>query len=276
MFIYRVQEEAKQIIGFSISMCIMTSRIKNSVTIIIGIIAVAVTMSFTPSSGRGKLVIRFQNFVGDRRLALDTASYVNTLGQVFTVTNFKYYISNIELEYRDKKLSIHDPNYYLVRQDDDNSWTLELNDIPDGDYRSIHFMIGVDSLRNCSGAQSGALDPINGMFWTWNTGYIFMKLEGKSPASRQPGHIFEYHIGGYKEPTNFIRTTSLDFGGEGMKMLPGKTTTIYIKADVAKILHGKNQIDFAKMSSVTDFHNSDKIADNYSSMFSIIRISNEW
>ena len=137
-------------------------------------------------------------------------------------------------------------------------------------------MIGVDSLHNCSGAQSGVLDPINGMFWTWNTGYIFMKLEGKSPASKSPGHIFEYHIGGYKEPTNFIRTASLTFSKEPMRINPDKATSIYIKTDVSKILNGHDQIDFSKMSSVTDFHNSDKIADNYKNMFSIIRLSNEW
>ena len=235
-----------------------------------------VAMSFKTMPAQTKLIIRFENYVGDKKLTLDTVTYVNGLGQTFTVTNFKYYISNIELEYENSKKSLLNQGSYLIRQDDENTWTVEMDGIPADSYHSISFMIGVDSLHNCSGAQSGALDPINGMFWTWNTGYIFMKLEGKSPASKQPGHIFEYHIGGYKEPTNFIHTISLTFEKEPMKINPGKVTTLYIKTDAAKILQGKNEIDFSKLSSVTDFHNSDKIADNYVNMFSVIRISNEW
>lgn len=233
-------------------------------------------MSFKPIPAKSRLFFRFENYVGNRRLSLDTATYINELGQSYTITNFKYYISNIKLTGTDGKTYSKDEGYYLVRQDDTSTWIAELDDVPAGSYSSISFMIGVDSLHNCSGAQSGALDPINGMFWTWSTGYIFMKLEGKSPASKQPGHIFEYHIGGYKVPTNFIRTASLTFSKEPMKINTGKATSIYIKTDASKILNGDNKIDFSKMSSVTDFHNSDKIADNYKNMFSIIRLSNEW
>jgi hypothetical protein len=35
---------------------------------------------------------------------------------------------------------------------------------------AIKFLLGVDSLKNVSGIQTGALDPAKGMFWTWNTG----------------------------------------------------------------------------------------------------------
>ena len=39
--------------------------------------------------------------------------------------------------------------------------------------------LGVDSVLNYNGVHEGALDPINGMYWTWQTGYIHCKLEGK-------------------------------------------------------------------------------------------------
>ncbi|WP_316930094.1 MbnP family protein, partial [Hymenobacter sp. IS2118] len=47
------------------------------------------------------------------------------------------------------------------------SQLLALKDIPVGDYQSVSFTVGVDSARNVAGAQTGALDPNNGMFWTW-------------------------------------------------------------------------------------------------------------
>jgi hypothetical protein len=236
-------------------------------------------MSFSYLAGPAKVAIHFDNYVNNTKLALDTATYTNALGQPFTVTNFKYYISDIELAGHNangRPVVYKNDKSYLVRQDDATSAIVALGDVGVGSYDSISFLIGVDSLRNCSGAQSGALDPINGMFWTWSTGYIFMKLEGKAPASKSSGHIFEYHIGGYREPNNFIRRVSLPFLNGRMKTLTGKTTTLFVKTDAAKVLQGASAIDFSKLSSVTDFHHADKIADNYVSMFSVMRISNEW
>ena len=71
--------------------------------------------------------------------------------------------------------------------------------------------IGFFQLDKMLLAQTDALDPVNAMFWAWNTGYIFLKLEGRSSFSKLPGNIFEYHIGGYKSPSNCIRTISLNF-----------------------------------------------------------------
>ena len=53
--------------------------------------------------------------------------------------------------------------------------------MPAGNYNSLSFLLGVDSMHNVSGAQTGALDPANDMFWTWNSGYVMAKMEGASP-----------------------------------------------------------------------------------------------
>jgi hypothetical protein len=76
--------------------------------------------------------------------------------------------------------------------------SLELQDvvIPDGHYTSLEFNLGVDSLHNHSGDQAGDLDPMYGMIWTWNTGYIFFKHEGyftsSTSGTEQP---LIYHYG---------------------------------------------------------------------------------
>jgi hypothetical protein len=64
----------------------------------------------------------------------------------------------------------------------------------------IGFLLGIDSSTNVSGILEGPLDPINGMYWTWNSGYINFKLEGRSDLSSTPGKIIEYHLGGYLPP----------------------------------------------------------------------------
>jgi hypothetical protein len=238
--------------------------------------ASVVAMSFRPVEKKTKLIIHFANYVGDQKLVLDTVTYHNQLGQPFTVTNFKYYISNISLKGKDDKEYFVKDSYFLIRQDDESTWVSVLDDVPPGIYKSISFVIGVDSLHNCNGAQSGTLDPANGMFWAWTSGYIFLKLEGKADASNSPGHIFEYHIGGYKEPNNFIRKATVRLSSFGLQMLTGKTTSLTIKTDVSEILKNPNTIDFSKLSSVTDFHHAAEIADNYTDIFTFMSTSNEW
>ena len=47
------------------------------------------------------------------------------------------------------------------------------------------------------------------MFWTWNSGYIFFKLEGSSPASTADRQRIEHHIGGYAGPNKAMRNITI-------------------------------------------------------------------
>ena len=80
-----------------------------------------------------------------------------------------------------------------------------------------YFLLGVDSLTNVSGAFGGDLDPIKGMYWAWNSGYINLKLEGTSPGSPYPSHGFELHLGGYLPPNATAQRVVLpEPGSEGV------------------------------------------------------------
>lgn len=233
--------------------------------------ALAVSLAaYTPQKPESKTGLRLQfiHYCGMEVLQLDSSVYKNELGQSYTVSMFKYYVSNIHLKRKDGKEYVS-KDYFLVNEDETDSKQFQLNDVPEGEYQAISFVLGVDSLHNCSGAQAGALDPAKGMFWTWNTGYIFLKLEGHSPMSQSPGHIFEFHIGGYKEPVNCIRTISLNLKNT-LLVTKEKNALLQIKADVSEIFKNPFSVDFSKMSSVTDFHNAGKIADNYTDMFSVL------
>ncbi len=221
---------------------------------------------------KNKLTIHVKNYVGNTVLNLDS-SYRNELGQAFTITNFKYYISNICLKQADGK-KYQSEDYFLVDEFENDSKKLILNNVPEGNYTSIEFTIGVDSLHNCSGLQNGALDPTNGMFWAWNTGYIFLKLEGISLQSKLPGHIFEYHIGGFKKPSNCIRKINIEFKNNSL-VIEKKSSSLIIKADAMQVLKQPTNIDFVTLPSVTDFRYATLIADNYADMFSFLEIKNE-
>ena len=214
--------------------------------------------------------LRFQNEVGDLPLIIDSVNYKNELNQDFTISKFKFYISIVRFENTIGTQTAPSTSF-LIDQEDSLSLSTNSTSIPSGIYSSIEFILGVDSLHNVSGAQNGALDVVNTMFWTWNSGYIFMKLEGNSSFSNSPGHFFEYHIGGFKEPYNAIRKIKLTFD-QPVEISKHKLTDILINVNVLEILQHPNSIDFSKNSSIVEPSQSKIVSDNYEDVFSIINI----
>ncbi len=241
--------------------------LRRTLYITLSIAALVAAMSFIAPS-QAKLVITFNSYVGNQLLKLDSATYKNELGQPYTVSKLRYYVGNLSL-ITNEGTSFHSDEYFLVDETNDSSKQVTLRNVPPGNYTTISFIIGVDSLQNCSGAQSGALDPANAMFWTWNSGYIFIKMEGASPLSKSPGHLLEFHVGGYKAPYNCIRTVKLSL--KNSLQIANGNAALNIKTDLSQLFKAQHVIDFSKISSVTDFHNSTTIADNYAQMFSILQ-----
>jgi hypothetical protein len=140
--------------------------------------------------------------------------------------------------------------------------------VPDISIDEISFLLGVDSIRNVSGIQTGALDPLHGMFWTWNSGYIMAKLEGSSEKVHSAGNRFTYDVGGFRTGMNTTRHINLARTPLGMK-----SEEIHIKADVNRWFKGNSEI---KIAETPVCHSPGalamRIADNYSSMFSIYSI----
>lgn len=220
--------------------------------------------------GIGKIQISFENVVGDKILQLDSI-YTNNYEEPFSITQFKYYISNISLlDINGKKTSLGS-NYFLIDHKQTESKTCLLH-IPQGEYKAISFTIGVDSVKNISGVQTGALDPANGMFWTWNTGYIMAKLEGTSPLSNVPMHRINYHIGGFKQPNNSIKTIELTLPSP-IQIKSNATSTVNIEADILKWFNGKNEIKISDLPfCMNPGVEADKIAENYANMFRIVNV----
>jgi hypothetical protein len=224
------------------------------------------SFSFNRPSETGRVQLCFTHYAGGQLLKLDSGRYANALGQDFVITKFKYYVSNLCLKSGSGKSFFID-NSFLIDEEDPVRKRLLL-EVPCGNYDSIGFIIGVDSLRNCSGAQSGDLDPMHAMFWAWNTGYIFMKLEGTSPAAKTPGHFFEYHVGGYRAPDNCIRKVTLPLS-EPLVVSKERPSLITLRAELTEILKTPSVIDFSLLPAVTDRRNATLLADNYRDMFSI-------
>jgi hypothetical protein len=216
-------------------------------------------------TGQGNLRIEFENVVGAENLQLNDRTYTNALGQSYTVSQFKYYVSNFTLTKKDGSTYQVPESYFLIDEENAASRTITLPDIPAGDYAGLSFVIGVDSTRNTSGAQTGALDPVNGMFWSWNTGYIFVRLEGNAPASPQPYNKLQYHIGGFKGATNCIRTVSPALNGNTLRIRAGKNPEVHYLVNAATLFTGATPVDFSQpgMTAIHGGANAVKLANNY-------------
>jgi hypothetical protein len=206
-------------------------------------------------------------------------TYTNAWGEPYSVSVFKFYIAQLKLINTDSgtAYNMNKDEYFLVNFGDSASITLNLKAVP-STYNRIGFLLGVDSIRNVSGAQTGALDPTKGMFWTWNSGYIMAKLEGYSPlALTHPNNQFEYHIGGFAGSDNVLKQLTLPFPlGQAVTLQEGKSSEIIITANTNAWFAGPNAIHLSTNSvCTTPGPLAKKIADNYAGMFNVSSIVNQ-
>ena len=222
----------------------------------------------------GTVKITFVNKVKSSPLVLNTETYTNPFNEAYTISKFKYYISNINLNGSGATITENN-SYHLVDAAVPASMSFSF-ETGVNSFSGISFMIGVDSARNSSGAQTGALDPLNDMFWTWNSGYVMAKMEGNSPQSSQVGNRIEYHIGGFKGINGVLKTINLSFpAGKQVIIKEDQTSEIIIEADLDSWWHNPNDITIANQPVSTDPGvTAKKIADNYSKMFTVTDILN--
>lgn len=220
--------------------------------------------------------VSFSNWVDVTPLTLGPPyQYRNVNNDSFYISTFKYYISNISFTDANNNTWSETESYHLINAADPASLEFTINGIPAGDYVSMRFMIGVDSARNCSGAQTGALDPANDMFWTWNTGYIMAKLEGKSPASTASAHNISFHIAGYSGANATQRWVTLPFGSTNAHVTAGASPLVKLSTNVQEWFNPPSTINFATTNSVASTGaQAVMFADNYADMITLIIVEN--
>ena len=155
------------------------------------------------------LNIEFKLTFKDQPLILHQ-KYLSDKKDSLEIVNFKFYLSNFEIQYNDNSFLKEKNSVHLIDIKKPESLNLSIPGNPQKIISKIHFNIGIDSLSSVSGAMEGDLDPMNGMYWSWQSGYINMKLEGKSSSCTTPKKEFQFHIGGYEYPNYAMRQVTLD------------------------------------------------------------------
>ena len=133
--------------------------------------------------------------------------------ETITFHALKFYITQFTCK-NDNEQVLRTEKVILVDLEDSTSQKIQLAPAENKHYdkrtKHVSFLLGTDSLMNVSGILEGPLDPINGMYWAWNSGYINLKAEGTIQDSTGSTSLFEFHIGGYMPPNATAKALSFE------------------------------------------------------------------
>jgi len=136
-------------------------------------------------------------------------TYVSENKDSLQISQFKFYISDLQITFSDNSVLTKKEKHHLIDLENPKSLHLPLCEKNGNIVTRIHFNLGIDSTTSVSGALAGDLDPTKGMYWAWQSGYINMKMEGKSASCKTRKNEFQFHIGGYMKPFYAIRKVDL-------------------------------------------------------------------
>ncbi len=194
--------------------------------------------------------ISFNPVFGKPVLHLDDSCYTT---DSICISNFKCYISAIKLLQNDSLVWEEKNSFHLLDAANEKSLYILLNTHSNLKYNKIKFNIGIDSATNVSGAMGGDLDPTKGMYWTWQSGYINMKLEGKSKLCKTRNNEFQFHLGGYQNADNALQTVLLNVTDNKEIVIAIDLQKIFTVIDLAKhnqiMSPGKEAVLFAEKFS---------------------------
>ena len=156
------------------------------------------------------------------------------LNETDSLTKFKFYISQIKLIGNKKQAFCPEQEHFLVdfHRDATNSRLIRFDSLDHKTIQKIEFTLGVDTKTSAGGIGEGVLDPVNGMYWTWQSGYINFKMEGVSDKSPARKNRFQLHLGGFKKPYVSAQTVTLS-----IKQITADQSVYF---DLKKFMNGVN------------------------------------
>lgn len=148
--------------------------------------------------------VSFRFVIGNQKLLPEHKYILPGWLDSIQINSFKFYVSNIEFWLLGHQV-FRDTKANLIDLDGKQEITTNYS----GSFDSIAFQVGVDSLQHLLATMDDDLDPVFGMYWAWQSGFIFLKLEGAATSCRTAHQNFTYHLGGYRAPFNCVQQVGL-------------------------------------------------------------------
>ncbi len=162
-----------------------------------------------------KVMLHFHPKLGTADFAYDT-EVLNWEGRKMKFEVAQVYMSNF-MFHNDAGMKMIDDSYILAIP---GTMMYELGEVPNAHYHEFGFSVGVDSVANHSDPAAWPSEHAlssnnpNHAFWSWNSGYIFIKVEGMvdttADMSATANAPFIYHIGMDALRTDLMFTKHID------------------------------------------------------------------
>ena len=236
---------------------------------------------------KGNVQLYFDHTFNGDKLLLDTSFYTNSNNESLQISRFSYIISNVRLV-NDKGETFTYPknNSYFIIDNGANQVTIDLTNVPAGNYTSIIFGIGVDQEKYLTGETDQQefwdLAAQHEMTWAWITGYKFLNMEGVFRSSEVEGNPnFKVHVGSHGTALDNYKEVTLQLPNSA-RVRENMSPSIHFLVDANKVLDGANKIKLSDnlnpagttASIMVNADLSVKIFQNVTEMFTIDHVHN--
>jgi cytochrome c peroxidase len=181
--------------------------------------------------------------------------YSTSAGETFSITRVSYLLSGFALQ-RDDGSWLELSNSAAWLDYDQNRNSVRLDPVAPGEFRAVRFTVGLNTnLNHADISKIPATDPlnpnVNGLYWGWSGGYIFLAVEGlwRNQAGELDG--WAYHLA---RDTNAMRVTlaaPLEITNE---------TRMDLDFDLAALLNAPQPLSFGRDGSSTHSRDGDPVA----------------
>ena len=185
-------------------------------------------------------MLHFHSKLGSDDFAYNT-EVTNWEGRKLKFTKAQMYLSGFKF-HGDDGMAMVDDSYVLAKP---GTMMYEVGNVASGHYHGFGFSVGVDSTANrltdpASWPSDHALSVNNPdhAFWSWNSGFIFIVLEGDVDTSATMSGTeyapFVYHVGldDLKRDLMFMKHQDVD-----------EDVTLHVECDFLKLLDGVDMRD---------------------------------
>ncbi|GAA4107984.1 hypothetical protein GCM10022393_03640 [Aquimarina addita] len=217
---------------------------------------ILVTILLLSCSAFAQKTISLVPLFNQKALKLDLYYLMDNKIDSIQFRTIKFYMSNITLLQDSAEVHTLEKQHVLVDLANNKSQIIDIDIENEISYNKIQFDLGIDPITSESGVFGGDLDPTNGMYWTWQSGYINFKIEGNSTTCPTQNHEFQFHIGGYQEPYNTSRIITLPLQQKENIVIQLELSTLF------------SQINFSETSSImSPNQKAMKMADKLTTIF---------
>lgn len=230
-----------------------------------------------PELGTSTFTLAVNPVIGNEYLQLNQ-EYLDQDDYRIKPSTLRFYASHITLTSASGDVEIGDIAFFDMEDVEAGKPMTFSVEAPAGDYTGISFWVGLDSMQNASDpADFENGNPLSlsvGTFWTWNTGYRFVMLEGyfdTIPNTTGPvssSRFFNYHTG----TNQLYAQAELGNASTAFSIGEGEDYTYSLDLDLNKVFYGAqdiNRLNGASTHTTNDFDLADKFTQNFVRAFSL-------